>query len=298
MSIGMMAGRVFLKANEGLFRKLSIFGISSWLILFGFLPFLLVFIASFLTRGDQEFLIYTFSTASYFKIFDPLYLNIFIVSLKLSTISTLICLVLAFPFAYFLSQVPKKYTSYLLILTIIPFWTSSLVRTYALVIILKTKGVLNTFLLFVGVINEPLEILYTDIAVIIGMVYTLLPFMILPLYASFEKFDKRLIEAARDLGASKMTVMTQIITPLVLPGIVAGISLVFLPSLGMFFISDLLGGANDLVIGNFIKNQFLTFRDWPFGSVASVVLTFLMLLLIWLYSFTNRNTKKSDNEIF
>ena len=287
-----------MKANLRLFKRLSIFSISSWLILFGFLPFLLVFIASFLTRGDQDFLIYTFSIASYFKIFDPLYLNVFIVSLKLSTISTLICLVLAFPFAFFLSQVPKKYTSFLLILTIIPFWTSSLVRTYALVIILKTKGVLNTFLLFAGVINEPLEILYTDVAVIIGMVYTLLPFMILPLYASFEKFDKRLIEAARDLGASKMTVMTQIITPLVLPGIVAGISLVFLPSLGMFFISDLLGGANDLVIGNFIKNQFLTFRDWPFGSVASVILTFLMLLLIWLYSFTNRNNKKSDNEIF
>lgn len=298
MSIGMMAGRVYLKADFGVFRRVSIFGISSWLILFGFLPFLLVFIASFLTRGDQDFLIYTFSIESYLKIVDPLYLNIFIVSLKLSTISTLICLILAFPFAYFLSQVPKRYTSFLLILTIIPFWTSSLVRTYALVIILKTKGVLNTVLLSIGVINEPLEILYTDIAVIIGMVYTLLPFMILPLYASFEKFDKRLIEAARDLGASKIIVMTKIITPLVLPGIVAGISLVFLPSLGMFFISDLLGGANDLVIGNFIKNQFLTFRDWPFGSVASVVLTFLMLLLIWLYSFTNRNNKKSNNEIF
>jgi spermidine/putrescine transport system permease protein len=298
MFFGMTDGRVFLKANGGFFRNISIIGISSWLIVFGFLPFLLVFIASFLTRGDQDFLIYAFSLESYIKIFDPLYLNVFIVSLKLSTISTLICLVLAFPFAYYLSQVSKKYTSLLLILTIIPFWTSSLVRTYALVIILKTKGVLNTFLLSIGVISEPLEILYTDIAVIIGMVYTLLPFMILPLYSSFEKFDKRLIEAARDLGASKMTVMTQIITPLVIPGIIAGISLVFLPSLGMFFISDLLGGANDLVIGNFIKNQFLTFRDWPFGSVASVVLTLLMLLLIWLYSFADRNNNKSTNEIF
>ncbi len=298
MFFGMTVGRVFLNVNFGIFRKLSIFTISFWLILFGFCPFLLVFIASFLTRGDQDFLIYLFSLESYIKIFDPLYLNVFIVSLKLSTISTLICLILAFPFAYYLSQIPKKYTSLLLILTIIPFWTSSLVRTYALVIILKTKGVLNTFLLFIGVINEPLEILYTDVAVIIGMVYTLLPFMILPLYASFEKFDKRLIEAARDLGASKMTVMTQIITPLVIPGIIAGVSLVFLPSLGMFFISDLLGGANDLVIGNFIKNQFLTFRDWPFGSVASVVLTLLMLLLIWLYSFADRNNKKSDNEVF
>ncbi|MDD3597806.1 ABC transporter permease subunit, partial [Sulfuricurvum sp.] len=145
---------------------------------------------------------------------------------------------------------------------------------------------------------EPIEIIYTDVAVIIGMVYTLLPFMILPLYASFEKFDKRLIEAALDLGADRQTVMVRIIIPLVLPGIIAGISLVFLPSLGMFFISDLLGGANDLVIGNFIKNQFLTFRDWPFGSVASVILTFLMLLLIWVYSLADKINKKKNDELF
>lgn len=287
-----------MKTKAGWFGKLSIFGISSWLILFGLLPFLLVFIASFLTRGDEELILYTFSTESYLKIFDPLYLDVFLISFKLSAISTLICLVIAFPFAYFLSQVSRKYTSLLLVLTIIPFWTSSLVRTYALVVILKTKGVMNAVLIGVGIINEPIEIIYTDVAVIIGMVYTLLPFMILPLYASFEKFDKRLIEAALDLGADRQTVMVRIIIPLVLPGIIAGISLVFLPSLGMFFISDLLGGANDLVIGNFIKNQFLTFRDWPFGSVASVILTFLMLLLIWVYSLADKINKKKNDELF
>jgi len=293
-----MDGKVSLKTKAGFFGNFSIISISSWLIIFGLLPFLLVFIASFLTRGDEDFILYLFSFESYVRIFDPLYFQVFLISFKLSAISTLLCLIFAFPFAYFLAQVPKKYTAILLVLTIIPFWTSSLVRTYALVIILKTKGVLNTVLMGIGLIDEPLEIIYTDVAVIIGMVYTLLPFMILPLYASFEKFDKRLIEAAHDLGADKTTVMLRIIIPLVLPGIIAGISLVFLPSLGMFFISDLLGGANNLVIGNFIKNQFLTFRDWPFGSVASVILTFLMLLLIWVYSLADNMTKKRTNELF
>lgn len=287
-----------MKTKAGLFGKLSIAGIAAWLIIFGLLPFLLVLIASFLTRGDEDFLIYAFSLDSYAKIFDPLYLNVFWVSFKLSIISTLLCLLLAFPFAYLLSRVSKRYRSLLLVLTIIPFWTSSLVRTYALVVILKTKGILNTALMALGVINEPLEIIYTGTAVVIGMVYTLLPFMILPLYASFEKFDRRLVEAAHDLGAGKMTVMFRIVIPLVLPGIIAGVSLVFLPSLGMFFISDLLGGANDLVIGNFIKNQFLTFRDWPFGSVASVILTLLMLGLIWLYSMAGKRMRKGTDELF
>lgn len=277
---------------------MSIWSISAWLILFGLVPFALVVIASFLTRGDQEFFIYTFSIESYRKLLDPLYLNIFWSSLKLSAISTVICLILAFPFAKLLAQVSQSYRPLLLVLTIIPFWTSSLIRTYALVIILKTNGILNTFLIDAGVIEEPLEIIYTQSAVIIGMVYTLLPFMVLPLYASFEKLDKRLIEAAMDLGARKLTILTRIVIPLVLPGIIAGISLVFLPSLGMFFISDLLGGANDLIIGNFIKNQFLTFRDWPFGSVASVVLTLMMLGLIWLYALSDNRGRKKKNDFF
>lgn len=287
-----------MRTKSGLFGKVSIFSVSAWLIVFGLTPFILVLIASFLTRGDEEFLVYAFSTESYAKIFDPLYLDIFWASLKLSGISTLLCLIAAFPFAYLLAKVSKRYRSLLLVLTIIPFWTSSLIRTYALVVILKTNGVLNTLLLNLGVIDEPLEIIYTGTAVIIGMVYTLLPFMILPLYASFEKLDLRLIEAARDLGARRLSVMTKVVVPLVLPGIIAGISLVFLPSLGMFFISDLLGGATDLIIGNFIKNQFLTFRDWPFGSVASVILTLMMLGLIWLYTLAAKLGKRGKSELF
>lgn len=292
----MMAGSRCLK-NRSLFENFSIATIFGWLGIFGFLPFVLVVIASFLERGDEDFLIYTFSLESYIKIFDPIYLQIFWTSLKFSVITTLVCLVLAFPFAYFLSKVSKKYTTFLLILTIIPFWTSSLVRTYALMILLKTKGLVNSFLIFIGLIYEPLEILYTDVAVIIGLVYTLLPFMILPLFASFSKLDNRLVEAALDLGASKISVMTKVVIPIVMPSVIAGIALVFLPSLGMFFIPDLLGGAQDLIIGNFIKNQFLIFRDWPFGSVASVILTAMMLGLIWIYSLSAKiANQKGKNE--
>lgn len=170
-------------------------------------------------------------------------------------------------------------------------------RTYALVAILRTKGVLNEFLLWSGLIDAPLEILYTQTAVLIGMVYTLLPFMILSLYASFEKLDWRLIEAARDLGANSFSIAFRVVLPLVSPGIVAGIILVFLPSLGMFFVPDLLGGAKDLIVGSFIRNQFLTFRDWPFGSVASVLLTLVMVGMIYLYTRVQKRRGGQD-EIF
>ena len=228
-----------------------------------------------------------------------MYLAIFLNSLKLSFVTSLITLILALPFAYFLSTLKGNAKSLGLLLMIIPFWTSSLVRTYALIAILKTEGVLNHVLLFLGIIQEPLEILYTQTAVIIGMVYTLLPFMVLPIYASFEKLDHRYIEAARDLGANSFWLIIKIILPLISSGIVAGIILVFLPSMGMFFVPDLLGGAKDLIIGSLIRNQFLTFRDWPFGSVVSIVLSLLMLFMIYLYTKIGRfGNKKDDNVLF
>lgn len=269
-----------------------------WLSVFAFIPFFLVFVASFLTKGSSEFLEFTFSLQSYVRIFDPLYLSVFLNSLTLSLLTSVITLILALPFAYALSKLPSSLKAWALLLTIIPFWTSSLVRTYALVAILKTKGVLNGLLLWIGIIEVPFEILYTKTAVIIGMVYTLLPFMILPLYASFEKLDYRYIEAARDLGANGFQLFIKVILPLVSPGIVAGVILVFLPSLGMFFVPDLLGGAKDLIIGSFIRNQFLTFRDWPFGSVASVILTILMMLLIFIYTKVQaKGGVKNEDEI-
>ena len=171
---------------------------------------------------------------------------------------------------------------------IIPFWTSSLVRTYATVIILRTNGVLNEWLLGLGLLDEPLELLYTPTAVLLGLVYALLPFMVLPLYAALEKLDPRLFEAARDLGAGRLRIFTEIVLPLTLPGIIAGSMLVFLPALGMFYIPDMLGGAKNLLVGNLIQDQFLSARNWPLGSAASVLLTLLMGLLLWVYYLSAR----------
>lgn len=274
-----------------LFAKISVFTVVFWLMLFAFLPNLLVIISSFLTKGTDEFLIFSGSLESYRKLFNPIYFSIFLDSLYIALITTIITLVLAYPFAYIIATAPKKYKFLLLLLVIIPFWTSSLVRTYALIAILKTKGLLNGFLLWLGIIEQPLEIMYTQTAVFIGMVYTLLPFMILPLYVSIEKIDFRLVEAARDLGASKINTFKSIIIPLSLPGIIAGSTLVFLPALGMFFIPDILGGAKELIIGSFIRNQFLQFRDWPFGSAASVVLLVIMFMMLALLAKVQRNAK-------
>jgi spermidine/putrescine transport system permease protein len=274
-----------------LFAKISVFSVVFWLLLFALLPNLLVFVSSFLTKGDNEFLIFTASSESYLKLFNPMYLSVFLDSLYIAVVTTCITLVLAYPFAYIIATAPKKFKFLLLLLVIIPFWTSSLVRTYALIAILKTNGLLNTFLIWLGIINEPLQIMYSQTAVFIGMVYTLLPFMILPLYVSIEKIDFRLVEAARDLGASKLNTFKTIIIPLSLPGIIAGSTLVFLPALGMFFIPDILGGAKELIIGSFIRNQFLQFRDWPFGSAASVILLIIMFIMLALLAKVQKDNK-------
>lgn len=275
-----------------IFSKISLTLVLSWLVLFALIPNLLVLISSFLTKGSDEFFIFSFSLESYKKLFDTVYLGVFADSLQLAFITTIVTLILAYPFAYIIATSAKKYRFILLLLVIIPFWTSSLVRTYALIAILKTKGLLNALLLWIGIINEPLQIMYTQTAVFVGMVYTLLPFMILPLYASIEKIDFKLIEAARDLGASKFHIFKSIIIPLSMPGIIAGSTLVLLPALGMFFIPDILGGAKELILGSFIRNQFLLFRDWPFGSAVSIVLLIIMFAMLALLARSQKQNEK------
>lgn len=171
----------------------------------------------------------------------------------------------------------------LLFLLIVPFWTNSLIRIYGLKIFLSTKGYLNEFLLWLGVIDTPIRIMFTPSAVIIGLVYILLPFMVMPLYSSIEKLDRPLLEAAKDLGASKLQTFIRIIIPLTMPGIIAGCLLVMLPAMGLFYVSDLMGGAKNLLIGNVIKSQFLNIRDWPFGAATSITLTLVMGLMLLIY---------------
>ena len=277
------------------FARFAVGALAFWILLFAFLPQLMVIAASFLHKGTEHFVRLEGTWQNYLRLADPIYLGIFLGSFRLALITTLLCLVVAFPFAATLARLPERYKGILLVLVIIPFWTSSLVRTYALIAILKTRGLLNDALLGLGVIDAPLELMYTETAVFVGMVYTLLPFMILPIYASIEKIDVRLLEAAGDLGAGFWGKLTRVTIPLSMPGIIAGSMLVFLPSLGMFYIPDLLGGAKNLIVGSFIRNQFLIFRDWPFGAAASTLLTLLMLAMVAVYYRSRRAAQREEN---
>lgn len=276
------------------FQKITITIIVSWMLLFVFIPNILVFITSFLIRDTSSriFVSFTFTLDNYVRIFDALYAQVIWNSLYMASISTGLCLLIGYPFAYLLTKVSPKLRPLLLFLTVLPFWTNSLVRIYSIKIFFATKGLVNSFLLWVGLIETPIRILNTQFAVIFGLVYILLPFMILPLYSSIEKLDKPLLEASRDLGANFIQSFWRVILPLTSPGIIAGCVLVFLPAMGMFYVSDMLGGANTLLVGNVIKDQFQKSLDWPFGSAISVGLTLLMSLLLLAYYYSNKMLNK------
>ncbi|MGE4319453.1 MAG: spermidine/putrescine ABC transporter permease PotB [Deferribacterales bacterium] len=275
------------------FKTLSISLISFWLIVFVLVPVLMVFTVSLLTCEVPGEIKQPFTLNNYREMFDPVFLKVIFDSFKMAFETTLICLIAGFPFAYNLARYKGRFKSLLLMLIIIPFWTSSLIRTYAIIVIIKTNGLLNMALMAAGLIDEPLKLMYTPLAVMIGMVYSLLPFMILPLYAVLEKLDYKYIEAAKDLGAGRAQTFLHVILPLSMPGIIAGSMLVFLPTLCLFYISDVLGGAKTLLIGNFIRNQFLLVRNWPLGAAASMVLMGLMFIIIYVYY---KSSKKAGRE--
>ncbi len=263
------------------FKTAVVAVVGFWIVAFVLLPNLLVLAASFLTRDEKVFVSLGFTLDHYRALLSSEILGIFLRSVAYAAATTAICLAVGYPFAYMLAR--SRARKLLLVLVVIPFWTSSLVRTYALIIVLKANGLVNSVLLAMGVIDAPLALLYSNTAVFIGLVYTLLPFMILPLYGVIEKFDPALVEAGYDLGASRWAVLRCIVVPATLPGIIAGSTMVFLPAMGLFYVPDLLGGAKSMLLGNLIKNQFLSARNWPLGSAASVVLTLLMGLLLWAY---------------
>ena len=274
------------------FRRLAIGITLGWLALFVLVPHMLVILTSLLTPDPQQLASYPLTLQSYVRLWEPLYAGAFWQSLWLSLVTTMICLLVGYPFAWTLARLPKLPQALLLFLMMVPFWTNSLIRTYAIRLVLGNKGLVNSLLLSIGIVDEPLQLLYTSFAVIFGLVYILLPFMVLPLVATFSKLDLRLLEAARDLGATPWQRFTQVVLPLSMPGVVAGSLIVFLPAMGMFYVSDLLGGAKNLLLGNIIKNQFLTVRDWPFGAALSITLIVLMGLLLWLYALANRRINR------
>lgn len=257
--------------------------IVGWLGLFVLIPNLMIIVTSFLTRDESNLIAFTFTFNNYLRLMDPIYARVMLHSFYMAIVATLICLVVGYPFAYIVAKMPQKWRPIMLFLVIVPFWTNSLIRTYGLKIVLGTQGILNKALLSIGIIDTPIRIMFTETAVMIGLVYILLPFMILPLYSAIEKLDHTYIEAARDLGANKLQTLIKVILPLTMPGIIGGCLLVLLPALGMFYISDLLGGAKNLLIGNVIKSQVLNARDWPFGAATSIALTLAMAVMLYAY---------------
>ncbi len=272
-----------MKINRINLQTVIITVIVAWLSIFVLVPNLMIIVTSFLTRDEANLIDVTFTFSNYIRLIDPLYAKVLGHSFYMAVLATLFCLVIGYPFAFIVARMTPKWRPIMLFLVIVPFWTNSLIRTYGLKIVLGTQGLINKALIGVGLIDAPLRIMYTETAVMIGLVYILLPFMILPLYSSIEKLDHTYIEAARDLGANKRQIMTNVILPLTMPGIVGGCLLVLLPALGMFYISDLLGGAKNILIGNIIKSQVLNARDWPFGSATSISLTLVMAILLYIY---------------
>lgn len=254
-----------------------------WLGALFVLPLLLIAALSFLKRGTYGQIVYQGTLDNYARIIDPLYGDIFLDTLAVSVLTTFISLVCGYPLAYHISRMRRSAQQVWLLLVMIPFWINFLVRSYAWVIILRSQGVVNTVLQSLGLIDEPLPLLYNSGSVLLGMVYTLLPFMVLPIYVSLEQMDRRKLEAAYDLGATPWKAFWHVTLPMTKSGVVTGSILVFVSSIGMFVVPDVMGGAKSALIGNVIQNQFLSARDWPFGSALSIVLMLLSMLLIFLY---------------
>ena len=254
-----------------------------WLLAFLVAPAAILIVYSFAERDELGRVIVTFSTDNYRRVFDPVYARVFGRSIGYAAITTAICVVLAYPVAWTIARAGEKWRYRLLLLVMIPFWTSFLIRTYAWITILKAEGLLNGLLLYVNVISAPFEMLYTPGAVLVGLVYAYLPFMILPLYASAEKLDASLIEAAHDLGCGPWRAFTKVVIPLTAPGLAAGVMMVFVPAIGMFAVTDLMGGARVPMIGNIIQDQFVgQARDKPFGAALGVVFMLLFVVSYWL----------------
>ncbi|MBY5990253.1 ABC transporter permease [Roseovarius atlanticus] len=258
-------------------------------------PLLIVVVYAFLEPGEYSGVVWDFTTEAWFRVFferdifddtvtfADAHLTIFWRSVKLSVLTTLIAFAIGFPTAWFIATRPPNKRGFWLFLITIPFWTNLLIRTFAIMEVVRNQGLLNSFLMNLGIIDQPLQILYTDTAVLIGMAYVYLPLMVLPLFAAIDRFDFRLVEAGYDLYATRMKVLRRVILPIVKPGIVAGSILVFVPSLGAYVTPRILGGGKNMMIGNFIELQFGQGRNWPLGAALSLLLLMIVLVALLAY---------------
>lgn len=265
-----------------------------WLGALFVLPMLLIVMLSFLKRGTYGQVVYEFTANNYIRIVDPLYGQIFWDTFVVAILTTVLSILFGYPLSYYISRLERSKQQIWLLLVMIPFWINFLVRSYAWVIILRSQGVVNTILQSLGIITEPLPLLYNSGSVMLGMVYTLVPFMVLPIYVSLEQMDRRKLEAAYDLGATPWKAFWHVTLPMTKSGVVTGSILVFVSSIGMFVVPDVMGGAKSALMGNVIQNQFLSARDWPFGSALSIVLMLLSMLLILLFFKATKASEKKE----
>jgi spermidine/putrescine transport system permease protein len=269
----------------------------SWLLLGGLFlaPLVVMLLVSFAQRGTYGgiappadltgHLASGAWLANYLRSLDPLYAPIYWRSLWLATATTVLCVLVGYPFAYWLAlRSPRRWRPLLLVLVVLPFWTSFLIRTYAWMLLLRSEGIVNTALAWLGLVDAPLPLLYNELAVLAGLVYGELPFMVLPLYAVLERLDRSLLDAGGDLGAPPLATFRRVTLPLSLPGLAAGVVLVFIPALGQFVVSDLLGGARSMLLGNLVQNQFAMARNQPFGAALAIELVLVVLLLLLAYA--------------
>ena len=286
-----------LKSTDSFCRQAVLYFIFIWFGIMVFTPNLLVLLASFLSRDPVWMLRLPLNLKNYEALADTKLMTVMLKSLNLAFCTTLFCLLAAYPFTYFIARFAKEHRGLFLMLIIVPFWTNSLIRNYALISVLSDDGLINSFLIKCGIITQPLKLLHTNLAVFIGMAYTLLPFMILPLYAALEKIDRSLLEAAEDLGAGSFAAFFKVVVPISAPGIVAGCTMVFLPALTLFYVADILGGTEVTVVGSVIRDQFMVIKDWPVGAAINIVLTVFMLILLHLY-YKSGNSMDQEQPIW
>lgn len=277
-------GRIMKSKRERLTTFVMQAPLTIWTVLFVLAPFCLLAFMSFMTKGPLGIIQYTPTLDNYKEIFNPVYADVIEQSLVIAGWTTALTILLGYPLANFIAKVKSKTSSLLTILLMLPLWVSGLVVLYSFVILLNNSGLINTFLQNIGVLSEPLQLLYNNFAIIVGMIYMFLPFAVLPMYSSIEKLDRGLIEASKDLGAGPIKTFFNVTLPLTSPGIFAAVILTFIPCIGYYMVTDMLGGGTSLMIGNLIYRQFTISRDWPFGAALSMVLALIIFLMVVIYT--------------
>ncbi|MFZ4776717.1 MAG: ABC transporter permease [Terrimicrobiaceae bacterium] len=285
---GLAAASLNAAGSRGFRRKPSLAAwlvmlpLLAWLFLFIIVPTIMLVVVSFADRDGLGRVVYNFSFDNYIRAFNWVWLKVLLESVWYAFLATVICMAVGYPAAFFIGRSPERWRGILLMLVMVPFWTSFLIRTYAWITILSKEGLVNSILMSTGLFAEPVTLLYTPFAIVLGLVYNFLPFMILPIYTSVERLDGAMIEAAYDLGAGPTRAFAQVIIPLTRPGITAGALLVFIPSIAMFAITSLMGGGANPTIGEVIFKQFTSGRNQPFGAALGTLLLIIFVLALWL----------------